>query len=110
MHFSIISEFQDTSEREKEVVGTSTRQKLKGTISKKAEFIKETLAAIGEIPKVKLQENLSEQEAFDIERAFIKAIGRFPKGTLTNLTDNGSGPNSEQVKIWHASRSDEERW
>lgn len=39
-----------------------------------------------------------------------RPIGRFPKGTLTNLTDNGSGPNSEQVKIWHASRSDEERW
>lgn len=45
----------------------------KGNNFKKAEFIKETLAAIGEIPKVKLQENLSEQEAFDIERAFIKA-------------------------------------
>jgi hypothetical protein len=40
---------------------------------------------------VKIREGLSEQAAFEIERAFIAAIGRFPDGPLVNLTDGGEG-------------------
>lgn len=44
-----------------------------------------------EVPAVKIRENLTETEAFMIERAFIAAIGRRPHGTLVNLTDGGEG-------------------
>ncbi len=75
----------------------------------KNKFIKQTLRNLGEIPKVKLRQKLTEPEAFEIEVAFIKAIGRCPNGPLYNLTDNRNGPSSETIKAWHASRTPEER-
>jgi len=45
-------------------------------------------------PKIiKYEENLTEQEAFSLEKKLIKAIGRFDlgQGPLTNLTDGGEG-------------------
>lgn len=43
--------------------------------------------------RFKIKENLSEQEAFDLEMELIKLIGRVDLGTgpLTNLTDGGEG-------------------
>jgi hypothetical protein len=57
----------------------------------KYEFIIATLAVLGEIPKVKIRENLTEPEAFEIETALINAIGRFPDGPLINRTNGGDG-------------------
>lgn len=49
-------------------------------------------SAGGEIPKVKIREGLTEQEAFETEIAFIKAIGRMAHGgPLVNMTDGGEG-------------------
>lgn len=57
----------------------------------------------GEIPVVVIRSLLSESEAFEIEVAFIKAIGRKASGgPLVNLTDGGEGisghRHSEQVR------------
>lgn len=57
----------------------------------KRAFIARTLHEIGEIPKDKIVEHLTRPEAADIERLFIRAIGRRPQGPLTNLTDGGDG-------------------
>ncbi len=75
----------------------------------KNEFIEHTWMMLGEIPKIKIVENVSEAEAFRIEGIFIKAIGRFPNGPLVNLTDKRNGPSSERITRWHASRTKEER-
>jgi hypothetical protein len=44
-----------------------------------------------DIPRVKIRTGLSEQSANDIEIALIAAIGRYPDGSLVNLTDGGDG-------------------
>ena len=54
-------------------------------------FIEKTIAALGELPKIKIQENLTEDAALEIERIFIKVIGRHPNGPLTNATAGGQG-------------------
>ena len=43
---------------------------------------------------IKLHENLTEQEAWDLEKKYISTIGRLDQGTgpLLNLTDGGEGP------------------
>src|ERR1041385_369866 len=67
----------------------------------KNEFIEQTWLMLGDIPKVKIQENLTENEAFELEITFIRIIGRFDqnKGPLLNLTDGGEGmANSPQPK------------
>jgi len=76
---------------------------------RKREFINSTLAALGEIPKVKIRENIEESEAFDIEVAFIRAIGIYPDGPLVNRTTNRNGPSSTTIKAWHASRTKRQR-
>jgi hypothetical protein len=45
----------------------------------------------GELPMVKVQEDLPSAEAFEMEIALIKAIGRGKNGPLVNLTDGGDG-------------------
>jgi hypothetical protein len=59
----------------------------------KNEFIERTWIMFGEIPKVRIQESLSERDALYIETCLIKAIGRIDlrTGPLTNLTDGGDG-------------------
>ena len=48
--------------------------------------------AEGEIPTIILKDDLLEQEAYDLEAVFIKAIGREDNGgRLVNLTDGGDG-------------------
>ncbi len=49
------------------------------------------VAADGNLPCVKIQENLTNTEANDVEVALIKAIGRGRLGPLVNLTDGGEG-------------------
>ena len=75
----------------------------------KNKFISETLTFLGEVPKVKVHENLLENDAYNFESALIRAVGRYPVGLLTNLTDNRNGPSSETIRAWHASRTPEER-
>lgn len=41
---------------------------------------------------IKLKENLTEQDAFSLEKEYISKIKRYPEGPLTNLTDGGEGP------------------
>jgi hypothetical protein len=62
----------------------------------KNEFIERTWIMLGEIPKIRVRDNISEKEAFALERALIKAIGRadLGKGPLTNMTDGGDGASS----------------
>ncbi len=48
--------------------------------------------SVGPLPVVVLRSGLSESEAFSTEVALIAAIGRAPRGPLTNLTDGGEGP------------------
>jgi hypothetical protein len=57
----------------------------------KTDFIEHTWIMLGEIPKIKIQDDLSEEEAFFLEIQLIKHIGRFPNGPLTNMTDGGDG-------------------
>ena len=42
-------------------------------------------------PRVKIRENLTEEQAFHIEWALIAVIGRSPYGPLLNMTDGGEG-------------------
>jgi hypothetical protein len=45
-----------------------------------------------ELPRIKIREGLTDAEAFEIEIALIKAIGRQKDGgPLTNMTDGGDG-------------------
>ena len=51
-----------------------------------------------EVPKVKIKQQLTEPEAFAIERIFIKAIGRKKHGgPLVNATDGGEGTTGHTV-------------
>jgi hypothetical protein len=49
------------------------------------------IAKLGYLPKKKLVEGLSDEEACHLERAYIAAYGRYPNGPLTNATDGGEG-------------------
>ena len=50
-----------------------------------------------EIPKVKVRQHLTELEAFAIETAFIRAIGRGRNGPLVNFTDGGEGATGRPI-------------
>lgn len=47
-----------------------------------------------DVPKVRVAENLTLEQAKETERIFIQAIGRTPLGPLVNLTDGGDGPSA----------------
>jgi len=53
----------------------------------------------GEIPIVVVRSNLTEAEAFEIERAFIAAIGRGQYGPLVNMTDGGEGMSGHKPSL-----------
>lgn len=67
----------------------------------------------GELPCVKIRVGLTELEAFTIETAFIRAIGRGNDGPLVNLTDGGEGstgyvtPPEVRAKLSASNRSPE---
>jgi hypothetical protein len=53
---------------------------------------KKAKAAGQELPRIKIREHLTDEQAFEIEIAFIAAIGRRKNGgPLTNMTDGGDG-------------------
>ena len=60
---------------------------------RKNEFVEITWIMLGEIPYIKVVENVTEKEAFAAEIALISAIGREDqgKGPLLNRTDGGEG-------------------
>jgi hypothetical protein len=55
-----------------------------------------------DIPRVKIAVGMTERQAFDVEIAFIDAIGREPNGPLVNLTDGGDGPSGGTWKLSEA--------
>ncbi len=78
----------------------------------KDEFIEQTWTMLGEIPKVKIRENLTRAEACVLEIALIAAIGRIDLGTgpLTNMTAGGDGGDfGEAISRAKADWTDEER-
>jgi len=72
-------------------------------------FVADAIRRLGDVPAIKLRVGLAEHEAYAIEQALIIAIGMAPDGPLVNKTAKGSGPNSRQVKKWHAAKTPEER-
>jgi hypothetical protein len=84
-------------------------EKTSDTINlRKQEFIDMTIAVLGEVPKVKVWENLTEKTALRLERTLIHVIGRFPNGPLTNMTILG-GATAESAKRWWSGLSNEKR-
>jgi hypothetical protein len=75
-------------------------------------FISRTTSILGEVPCVKVRTHLTEDEAFEIEQALIKTIGRRCKktGPLTNLSAGGDGPTSADSKALHAAMTPMEKW
>ena len=63
----------------------------------KNEFIEQTWIMLGGVPKIKVRENISNEEALNTETTLIKSIGRLDLGTgpLTNMSDGGEG-----VGLW----------
>lgn len=70
----------------------------------------------GELPIVKIKEGLSEKEAFEIEKIFIRVIGReIHGGPLVNQTDGGEGvsgyKHTEETKLrMHSWEKGHEPW
>ena len=57
----------------------------------KTRKINKIVAASKKIILIKIKNNITEDEAFNIEYSTISLIGRHPNGPLTNLTDGGEG-------------------
>ena len=63
----------------------------------KQRIIKKALDAVYGVPRVKIAQHLSEQDAFAVERAFICSIGRIANGgPLVNQSDGGEGQSGFQ--------------
>ena len=90
---------------------TVSTKKLTARNYMKNAFIADTLRVLGDIPLVKVRENMTEKEAFKIEIAMIAAIGRRGNGTgpLTNVSPGGDGLTSEGAKELAASFTPEKR-
>jgi len=67
------------------------RKALAGETSLKASVIRKTIRLLGELPKVKVHENLAGDVACSYEVALIAALGRRPYGPLVNHTKGGDG-------------------
>jgi len=61
--------------------------------------VRKVLKAIGSVPKVKLNENLTVEEANELERLWIRTIGREPAGPLINQTDGGDGLTNPSAEV-----------
>ena len=57
----------------------------------KSKIIRKTKADLGFLPKEKLIENLTDEEARRCEVDLIRLVGRWPLGPLVNHTDGGDG-------------------
>lgn len=77
--------------------GRGPRAAISATVSgaennvMKARAIAKTLRLLHEVPSIILADGLDEAAAFALERAFISAIGRHPRGPLLNQSDGGEG-------------------
>lgn len=74
-------------------VGKGCRNRLEGNIRKShnsrlAKIIAESGSGLA---SRKLIQEISESEAFELEKFLIAEIGRMPKGPLVNMTDGGDG-------------------
>src|SRR5258708_40185602 len=67
------------------------RWAVRGQTSHKDNIICKMRSAGIEVPKVKLEENLTKAQAVDLEIHLISILGREPNGPLTNLTKGGDG-------------------
>lgn len=54
-----------------------------------------------DVPRVKVAQQLTEAQAFEVERAFIIAIGRVPNGSLVNMSDGGEGHSGRKLSEAH---------
>ena len=80
-------------------VGKGTRNRwaghekdaLAGGSSHKARIIRKIIIELSHLPKKKIAEGLTEEEAFALEVRLIADIGRYPNGPLVNKTDGGDG-------------------
>ncbi len=62
-------------------------------------IVRKMIAEGHEVPRVKIAEGLTDEQAFTIERAFIAALGRMPGGPLANHLEGGEGsPHDEATK------------
>jgi hypothetical protein len=52
-----------------------------------------------QIPIVKIRDNLTEPQAFEIESALIRSIGRGHRGPLFNMTEGGEGTAGRIVSL-----------
>lgn len=57
----------------------------------KNHVIRQIVAAIGHVPKIKIAEGLTQNEAVLLEVSTIAEYGRHPEGLLTNRTRGGEG-------------------
>jgi len=94
--------------------GKGRRWDYHGTVwdtcnKRKTAFIRETISALGELPRVKIRQGLCEPAAFDLEAMLIRAIGRYPNGPLMNATEKRHGPTSERMRQWWATQTPEQR-
>ena len=67
------------------------REAKRGSNTRISRVIRKMLSEGEDIPKVKIRSGLTHEEAFEIEIAFIAAIGREPCGPLINITPGGLG-------------------
>ena len=91
-------------------INTSSKRDKRNPL--KNAFLNDTRDALGEIPCVIVRNGLTEDEAFEIEKALIAVLGRQCKktGLLTNLSEGGDGPTSADSKAIHAAMTPLERW
>jgi general stress protein YciG len=75
----------------------------------KNSYIEQATIVLDEVPKIKVRENLTEKEAYALEVALIKAIGRYPVGPLCNMTAGGDGLDTETARKLNAARPPEQR-
>lgn len=71
----------------------------KGDRSKKSAMVRHVMNAMGDVPRVKVASDLTETDAFNIERIWIAALGREPFGPLVNHTDGGEGVSNPSSDI-----------
>jgi len=73
------------------------------------EIIEQTWIMLGEVPKIKVQEDMLEADAFALEVKLIQALGIYPDGPLYNRTTKRNGPSSERMRNWHANKTPEQK-
>jgi hypothetical protein len=71
-------------------VGKGRGSRAERTTKSRNRYFKNTIVKYGPPIVVIIRSDLTEDEAFEVEKALIKAIGRYPTGPLVNMTDGGT--------------------